>query len=400
MKINLLYLPMFVITLGIAGCSKTGPAGPQGEQGKQGEQGASGLQGIPGDAGSTIYSNNGAPSADVGKSGDYYLDKSTGDLYGPRTDQGWGTPISLKGQQGSPGAAGAQGPKGDTGTAGAQGPKGDTGATGAQGPKGDTGATGAQGPKGDTGATGAQGPKGDTGAAGQNGKDGSQILTGTSAPLSSVGTVGDYYWNTSSFSLYGPKTSTGWGTGISLRGPKGDPGNANVLTSGWFTISADKWTADQTHGTAQFSEPSDLDLAVALNAPYQIGPADADGAILLYVNNGHGIRLTSFQTTVNSSGTIGPLGYLYNGVLEFRFVIEQPLLATDTNLYLYPIVALESGTWDWGTGESDQKYIQQTYLPSIEWKVVVIPTSSARKSSPPPNPKDYKATCAYYGIAE
>jgi hypothetical protein len=397
MKMKLLYLATFVIILGVTGCSKTGPAGPAGPAGTQGEQGAPGPQGIPGANGSTIYSNNGAPSADVGKNGDYYLDKSSGNLYGPKTDQGWGTSVSLKGPQGSQGNTGPQGTKGD---------QGDTGATGSQGPKGDqgdTGATGSQGPKGDqgdTGAMGSQGPKGDNGNPGQDGKDGSQILSGTSAPASSVGNVGDYYWSASDFSLYGPKTDAGWGTAIQLRGPKGDPGNANVISSGWFTIPADKWTDDQGHGTAVFSEPGDLDLAVALNAPYTIQQADADGAILLYVNNGHGIRLTSFRVAVNSSGTIGPLGYLYNGTVEFRFVIEQPLLATDTNLYLYPIVALKDGTWDWGTGKSDQEYIQNTYLPFISWKVVIIPTSVARKSSPPPSPENYKATCAYYGIAE
>lgn len=355
MKSKLLYLATFILAFGIAGCSKTGPVGPkgdQGDQGDQGEQGAPGSQGIAGASGSIIYSGSGAPSADVDKPGDYYLDKSTGNLYGPKTDQGWGTPVNLIGQQGDQGAAGPAGP---------------------------------------------QGSKGDKG---DNGDDGSQILSGTSAPASAIGKLGDYYWDASAFSLYGPKTSTGWGTGISLRGPKGDPGNANVISTGWFSIPAAKWTDAQGHGTAVFSEPGDLDWAVALNAPYIIKPADADGAILLYVNNGRGIRLTSFRVTVNSSGTIGPLGYLYKGTLEFRFVIEQPLLATDKNLYLYPIVALKDGNWDWGTGHSEQKYMQQTYLPSIEWKVVLIPTSTMRRSSPPPDPNDYKATCAYYGIPE
>ena len=64
-------------------------------------------------------------------------------------------PVSISGDNGSPG------PQGDTGPQGIQGPKGDTGPQGAQGPKGDTGPQGAQGPKGDTGPQGTQGPKGE-----------------------------------------------------------------------------------------------------------------------------------------------------------------------------------------------------------------------------------------------
>ena len=56
------------------------------------------------------------------------------------------------------------------------------------------GPQGVQGPKGATGATGPQGPKGDTGA---TGAAGSTILTGSAAPTSSQGKVGDIYITTS-----------------------------------------------------------------------------------------------------------------------------------------------------------------------------------------------------------
>lgn len=46
--------------------------------------------------GSMIIPGNGAPAADVGGKGDYYLDKLSGKLYGPKTDTGWGNnPITL-----------------------------------------------------------------------------------------------------------------------------------------------------------------------------------------------------------------------------------------------------------------------------------------------------------------
>lgn len=99
-----------------------------------------------------------------------------------------------------------------SGTPGPRGLKGDTGATGPQGP---IGLTGSQGIKGDTGVRGPIGPQG---IAGTNGKT---ILNGITKPAISIGTVGDFYINTASDTLYGPKTAVGWGTGISLVGPKG-----------------------------------------------------------------------------------------------------------------------------------------------------------------------------------
>lgn len=88
---------------------------------KKGEDGAPGSQ---------ILSGSGVPAASLGNSGDYYLDKSTGALFGPKTADGWGEATSLTGPKGATGATGATGPKGANGATGA------TGATGAQGPAG------------------------------------------------------------------------------------------------------------------------------------------------------------------------------------------------------------------------------------------------------------------------
>ena len=132
----------------------------------------------------TVLSGAGVPAKTLGIDGDFYIDTKTMNMYGPKKNNTWPLPVSLRGPQGpagiagsdgknastssvSAGAAGAAGPQGPAGPAG---PRGDTGATGPQGPAGpagsNTGTVGPAGPKGDTGATGAQGPKGDTGAAG------------------------------------------------------------------------------------------------------------------------------------------------------------------------------------------------------------------------------------------
>ena len=163
--------------------------------------------------GNQILSGIGAPTETLGNVGDYYLDLSNSNLYGAKTAQGWGNPISLKGiqgdkgEKGDTGATGQKGDKGDTGATGQKGEKGDTGATGQKGEKGDTGATGQKGEKGNTGATGQKGDKGDTGTPGQNG---SKIYAGIGAPTINIGAVGDWYIDSQNKRLYGPKETSGW----------------------------------------------------------------------------------------------------------------------------------------------------------------------------------------------
>ena len=96
----------------------------------------------------TVLSGAGVPAKTLGINGDFYIDTKTMNIYGPKKNNSWPLPVSMRGPQGPAGVAGADGKNVSTssvsaGTAGPAGPKGDTGATGAQGPKGDTGAAGA-----------------------------------------------------------------------------------------------------------------------------------------------------------------------------------------------------------------------------------------------------------------
>lgn len=66
---------------------------------------------------------------------------------------------------------------------------------------------------------------------GGNGTAGSKILNGTAIPATTVGAVGDFYFQTNNYLFYGPKTAAGWGTAVNLRGATG---SANVIYSGWL----------------------------------------------------------------------------------------------------------------------------------------------------------------------
>ena len=126
--------------------------------------------------GSQILSGEGIPNASLGSVGDYYLDKTTMNLYGAKTSEGWGTPLSLKGTQGQ---------------------------------------------------------IGQNGQAGQSGQNGNKILSGTEAPTTQ-GNIGDWYIDTQNKRLYGPKKESGWDdTFISLSGGNNDnqTGNTTIVTS-------------------------------------------------------------------------------------------------------------------------------------------------------------------------
>lgn len=85
-----------VATIGVDGA--TGATGPQGPAGADGLNGASVLSGAI------------APTVLIGNNGDFYLNTSTSELYGPKTILGWGSPVSLVGPTGATGATGPAGP--------------------------------------------------------------------------------------------------------------------------------------------------------------------------------------------------------------------------------------------------------------------------------------------------
>jgi hypothetical protein len=177
-----------------------GPQGIQGIPGETGPQGAQGIQGEPGTNGidgRTILYGAEDPEMGVGSDGDFYINTATNVLFGPKNESGWGEGFSLVGPQGIQGEQGPQGIQGEPGLQGETGPQGEPGQQGAQGIQGEPG---------------------------MNGTDGRTILHGTENPETGMGSVGDFYFNTATQSLFGPKTESGWGEGISMVGPQGIQG--------------------------------------------------------------------------------------------------------------------------------------------------------------------------------
>jgi hypothetical protein len=190
-----------VLSTASCGEGEQGPVGPQGPQGPQGEQG------IPGKDGAVMHSGDGAPAESLGKIGDMYLDKTNAMLYGPKTSDGWGTPLNLRGEPGVPG---------------------------------------------------------------------SRILSGTSDPTTSLGSIGDYYLNKTTGDLFGPKTASGWGTPINLRG------TANVVAS---TLVNYNWNSTDTPTQKSMRYVIPTPIMNAVGATSLGSFLDRGGVILAYGTN-------------------------------------------------------------------------------------------------------------------
>jgi hypothetical protein len=161
---------------------------------------------------------------------------------------------------------------------------------------------------------GATGPQGPAGPAGTNGLDGKTVLNGTTNPSASLGTNGDFYINTTTNSLFGPKANNLWGNGVSLVGPQGIQGlqgpqgvaGTNGLngTNGVDGLSAyQTWlNAGNTGTQAQFLTA--LRGATGAQGPQGVsgpaggpqGPAGANG-----VNGSNG--LSAYQIWLNAGNT-------------------------------------------------------------------------------------------------
>ena len=90
-----------------------------------------------------------------------------------------------------------------------------------------------RGPQGLPGQIGATGPQGLLGPPGINGKT---VLNGVSNPTSDQGANGDFFINTATDQIFGPKTAGIWGSGTSLIGPQG-PASPSTIELLYFNPS-------------------------------------------------------------------------------------------------------------------------------------------------------------------
>ncbi|MCX6454873.1 MAG: hypothetical protein NT057_01230 [Actinobacteria bacterium] len=183
----------------------------------------------------TLLNGKGVPAASLGINGDFYIDKTAMNLYGPKALGKWPLPVSMRGAVGPMGPVGVDGKAGERGVAstsstGVAGSKGETGAIGPVGPTGAAGSSGAggAGPAGANGDQGLQGNKGDQGIPGVVGETGTVGAQGATGPSEVV-----------VFKIAGPGGIDPWtfsSSGGSPESISSDFGNLQAGKSYRFTI--------------------------------------------------------------------------------------------------------------------------------------------------------------------
>jgi len=292
--------------LWIYGSSGWEDAGPL--QGPQGETGETGAEGEQGPAGASVE-----------------LRITETHVQWKLTGGEWADLVALEDLKGDPGENGAEGPKGDPGEnielqltethiqwrAGEAGTWADlvalsviTGPAGPQGEQGEPGQglviLGSLPSSGDLPATGELGDayiiSGDlwvwTGTEWENvgviqgpaGADGRTILSGSGAPTTE-GEDGDFYINTSSWEIFGPKATT-WPAGVPMVGADGAPGaDGRTILSGTVDPTTEGEDGDfyiNTATTTLFG-PKNVTWPTGVSL---VGPAGADGAGIPSISEG------------------------------------------------------------------------------------------------------------------
>lgn len=235
--------------------------GPQGNPGTDGQDGSPGTNGTPG---SVWFMGAVDPHLETGVPGDFYLNTTTGDIFGPKTID-WGVVSgNIRGPQGTQGIQGVPGEDGADGADGASGLNGLTWVVNSGPPDQEAGVNGdlyfdidtgnVYGPKvdgewGPDPAVELKGPQGEPGLDGPSGAPGSRLLHGTAVPQPTDGVDGDWFLRTDTGDLYGPKASNTWpASELNLRGPQGIPGINGENLDRWFYNNTDPIQMDGVWG--------------------------------------------------------------------------------------------------------------------------------------------------------
>lgn len=344
-----------------------------------GADGADGSDGEPGIDGNTILSGTANPQASLGQDGDFYINTSTFSIFGPKTSGSWGSASSLVGSQGPPGEDGGT-PTVTVTPAVTTLPYGSNASVASN-----TTSTGINlafsVPAGQDGAPGEDGvsissvsveQSGDllvnfsdgsttnagnvVGADGVDGLDGASVLSGAGAPSSGLGDIGDFYIDTSNSEIYGPKIEDGWGSGTSLIGPQGPPGESGIdgspflsqdlevdvetSVSIWFsrvrglTFDTTQTTEDVLRAMFVTYIPNSISSGYPrLYADFQESPgtnnytSGASNVTTVYVEYGRGCFLTRFSyKTVY--GTEKPIQNSTFKVSGFEQSLQEEIVAT------------------------------------------------------------------------
>jgi hypothetical protein len=232
------------------------------------------LQGLAGLDGHTILTMARDPVAADGKDGDIAINTVTWKVFAPKAAGAWPSGVSLVGPQGIPGTSGA------------------------------------------------------------NGLDGKTVRYGAADPVATDGVDGDFWINTTSHYLFGPKASGAWPAGTSLVGPAGSGGGGLVLLeqhTASNSASLDFTSLSGSYDTYLFEilniRPA-VDHACLMARLSTDGGSTWDANSANYMGGSHFVRMDASASGDNSGQTSYAGAYLTQ-----QYGTDQPGITAQVTLY-------------------------------------------------------------------
>ena len=159
------------------------------------------------------------------------------------------------------------------------------------------------------------------------------VLSGTVDPTLADGIVGDFYINTTDWTIFGPKTATSWGTGTSLIGPAGPTGGVGPTgPAGTTGPTGPSGTAGPTGPTGSASTVAgptgptgSAGTAGSAGPTGPTGPTGAASTVAGPTGPTGSIGNTGSSGPTGPTGAIGPTGPVGSGSGN----VNGPVSATD-----------------------------------------------------------------------
>lgn len=246
------------------------------------------------------------------------------------------------------------------------------------------GKDGALGPQGE------RGEKGEKGDQGIKGVDGSTLLYGVVDPKISDGKVGDFYFNTVKMAIFGPKSASGWGTGSSIKGADGKDGTdgkvGGKILNG--TVKPDTTIGDigdyyfdtqlgNFYGPKKLVEfdygHGDYEKYLDWGTPINLRPTKPQNVklYLLKPEFKNNIKLNGLEVEVFSDKKDFSEPY-WSTFLEFFYHERQANISYPSEIFL----------WNWNQLWTDEIQVKDIVLPSGELLKNVKLTMILEKPSP------------------
>lgn len=172
------------------------------------------------------------------------------------------------------------------------------------------------------------------GPPGGDGADGNTVLNGSGAPAGGTGANGDFYINTATYEIYGPKTAGAWGSPTALEGADGNDGADGAVwrdgtgaPANGLGANGDYYLDDATGDVyaksgGSYSIVANIKGAAGSGTGDVVGPASStDNAIARY-------DLATGKLLQNSTIGLSDTGTL--AALSGSLTLTSPLIGTDT----------------------------------------------------------------------